>query len=146
MEKKPLRMYRNSLLSAFKKFSVRGKYRIVGSSSTRGSIYSSDYDLNSKIEKGVDLLEHVHNLFKNPKDFIICDFKTGNFHWSHEQVLLDKHGKIILEDELKKDHMIKIDFVIVTAGGLAECSEVYYYKKASKKIPLSSWKPISIYI
>ena len=127
-------MYQNSLLSAFKKISVRGKYRIVGSNATRGSIYSSDYDLNSKIEKGVDLLEHVQNLFKNPKDFIICDFKTGDLHWSREQVLSGKHGKILLEDELKKEsNFIKIDFAIVTAGGLAECSEVYYYKKTSKK-------------
>ena len=97
MEKKPLWMYQNSLLSAFKKFSVRGKYRIVGSSSTRGSIYSSDYDLNSKIEKGVNLLEHVQNLFKNPKDIIICDFKTGDLHWSREQVLSGKHGKFYLK-------------------------------------------------
>ena len=78
------------------------------------------------------MLTHIQNLYRHPPA-IITGFKTGSLHWSKEQILKGKHGKILLEDELKKDHMIKIDFYIQTVGGLAECSEVYYYKKASKK-------------
>jgi hypothetical protein len=129
---KPNWMIQNSLLSVFKAFSVRGKYRIVGSSATRGSIYSSDYDLNSKIG-GIDLLEHIQNLYKNSKDIFITDFKTGDLHWSREQVLKGKHGDALLKDELKKDHMIKLDFIVQTPERLAECSEVYYYTEPKKK-------------
>ena len=128
---KPTWMIQDKIISTIKAFSVRGKWRLVGSNATRGSIYGVDYDTNSKIE-GIDMLDHIQSLYRHPPA-IITGFKTGNLHWSKEQILKGKHGKFLLEDELKKDHMIKIDFVIVTAGGLAECSEVYYYKKASKK-------------
>jgi hypothetical protein len=128
---KPIWMIQDEILSVFKSFAVKGKYRIVGSNATRGMLYGSDYDGNSKIE-GVDMLKHVQNLYKHPKA-IITDFKTGDLHWSREQILKGRHGNALLADELKKDHMIKVDFVIVTAGGLAECSEVYYYKEPPKK-------------
>ena len=124
-------MIQDKIISTIKAFSVRGKWRLVCSNATRGSIYSVDYDTNSKIE-GVNMLTHIQSLYPHPPA-IISGFKTGDLHWSREQVLSGKHGKILLEDELKKEHMIKIDFCIQTVGGLAECSEVYYYKKALKK-------------
>jgi cupin superfamily acireductone dioxygenase involved in methionine salvage len=126
---KPNRMLQNKILNTIKKFSVRGKYRIVGSNATRGSLYSVDYDTNSKIE-GVDILTHIQNLYKHPPA-IITDFKTGSLHWTREQVLKGRHGNHLLADELKKNHMIKLDFVVQTPE-LAECSEVYFYTEPKK--------------
>ena len=85
---KPTWMFQESILSAIKAFSVRGKYRIVGSNATRGSIYGSDYDTNSKIV-GIDMLEHIQNLYRHPPA-IIKGFKTGSLHWSKEQILKGK--------------------------------------------------------
>ena len=123
-------MLQNKILNTIKAFSVRGKFRLVGSNSTRGSIYNSDYDTNSKIE-GVDILTHIQNLYRHPPA-IITSFKTGDLHWSREQVLKGMHGHISLQDELKKDQFIKIDFVVQTPE-LAECSEVYFYTEPKKK-------------
>jgi hypothetical protein len=128
---KPNWMIQDSILNTIKSFSVRGKFRLVGSASTRGSIYNSDYDANSQID-GVNMLEHIQSLYKHPPA-IITSFKTGNLHWSREQVLSGKHGPNLLADELKENNFIKIDFVILTPERLAECSEVYYYNEPSKK-------------
>ena len=128
---KPISMIQDEIINAVKAFAVKGKFRIIGSNMTRGILYGTDYDVNSKIQ-GVDMLTHIQNLYKHPKA-IITDFKTGDLHWSKAQILKGKHGRALLKDELKKDQLIKIDFTVITVGGLAECSEVYYYKPQSKK-------------
>ena len=64
---KPISMIQDEIISAIKAFSVKGKYRIVGSNATRGVLYGSDYDSNSEIGS-TDLMTHLQNLFKNPKD------------------------------------------------------------------------------
>jgi len=56
---------------------------------TRGVLYGSDYDANSKIGS-IDMLKHIQSLCKHPPA-IITDFKTGDIHWSKEQVLKGKH-------------------------------------------------------
>jgi len=133
LTQKPNSMIQDEIINAVKAFAVKGKFRIIGSNMTRGVLYGSDYDINSKIEKGVDMLTHIQNLYKHPKA-IITDFKTGNdLHWTKAQILKGKHGRVLLKDELKKNQLIKIDFAVITVGGLAECSEVYYYKVQSKK-------------
>jgi hypothetical protein len=128
---KPNSMIQDSIINAVKAFAVKGKFRIIGSNSTRSMLYGVDYDANSKIQ-GVDMLTHIQNLYKHPPA-IITDFKTGDLHWSKEQVLKGKHGNALLKDELIKVQLIKVDFVVVTVGGLAECSEVYYTKDQPKK-------------
>jgi hypothetical protein len=124
-------MLQDAIVNVVKAFAVKGKFRIIGSNMTRGILYGSDYDVNSKIQ-GDDMLTHIQNLYKYPQA-IITDFKTGSMHWTKAQVLKGKHGRALLKDELKKNQLIKIDFTVITVGGLAECSEVYYYKAPSKK-------------
>lgn len=128
---KPNSMIQDEIINAVKAFAVKGKFRIIGSNMTRGILYGADYDANSKIQ-GVDMLTHIQNLYKHPKA-VITDFKTGDIHWTKPQILKGKHGRVLLKDELKKNQLIKIDFTVITVGGLAECSEVYYYKAQSKK-------------
>jgi predicted TIM-barrel fold metal-dependent hydrolase len=40
---KPTSMIQDKIISAIKDFSVKGKYRIIGSNATRGVLYGSDY-------------------------------------------------------------------------------------------------------
>lgn len=129
---KPTSMIQGKITRVIKDFSVKGKYRIIGSNATRGILYGSDYDTNSKIGSA-DLLKHIQNIYKNPQDIIITDFKTGDLHWTEDQILKGRHGIYLLKDELKKDQMIKIDFVVPTVEGLKECSEVYYRKDEPKE-------------
>jgi hypothetical protein len=128
---KPNSMIQDKITSAIKDFSVKGKYRIIGSNATRGILYGSDYDANSKIE-GVNMLTHIKKLYKHPPA-IITDLKIGDTHWTSDDILKGRNGIYLLKDELKKDHMIKIDFVVPTVEGLKECSEVYYRKDEPKE-------------
>lgn len=125
---KPDWMIQDKIIDAIKSFSVKGKWRLVGSNATRAVLYGSDYDANSKIEKGVNMLTHIKKLYKHPPA-IITNLKIGDTHWTKEQVLKGRNGTYLLKDELNKDQFIKIDFTVVTVNGLAECSEVYYRKE-----------------
>jgi hypothetical protein len=77
---KTLDMLNNKIGNLVEKFAVKGKVKLVGSNQRRGQLYTSDYDIMTKLN---DRAETLANYFKNvmeeipKKQYYFMDFKCG---------------------------------------------------------------------
>ena len=79
-------------------------------------------------------------MFSAPLPFIFVDFKAGHsesadgkLRWTPRQLKAGINNGVPLEDALKDDMPIKLDFVIEIDGQFVEVSEIYTTKYQTKK-------------
>ena len=146
----PIQDYNNQLIETFNKLSIAKKYKIIGSSSLKPTVYFNDYDLNEYFKSDTKnilnkITSHFKTLFKetynNPNEWII-DFKCGidpnynkdedgyKLRWSRQDI---NKGYKVLKDGTKKyfkdcildKTIMKIDFILLLNGAFTEISENY---------------------
>ena len=80
-------------------------------------------------------------MFSGHLPFIFVDFKSGHdssksdgkLRWTPKQLKAGKNNGVLLEDALKEDMPIKLDFVIQMDGEFVEVSEIYETPWQTKK-------------
>jgi hypothetical protein len=146
----PIQDYNNLLIETFNKLSIAKKYKIIGSSSLKPTLYFNDYDLNEYFKSDTknilnNITSHFKTLFKetynNPNAWII-DFKCGvdpnydkiedgyKLRWSRQDI---NKGYKVLKDGTKKyfkncildKTIMKIDYILLLNGAFTEISENY---------------------
>ena len=136
MQTKSNNDFNNNLVDVFNLLSIKGKYRVIGSSSLKEILYNSDYDLNEMDHiKGPDAFTKVYEIFKHKfkiaksnKNIYISDFKCGinndqPIRWSYNDMMTKKQQFI---DALKTKSMIKLDIIYLLNGIYVEITEVYF--------------------
>ena len=136
MQTKSNNDFNNNLVDVFNLLSIKGKYRVIGSSSLKEILYNSDYDLNEMDNiKGPDAFTKVYEIFKHKfkiaksnKNIYISDFKCGinndqPIRWSYNDMMTKKQQFI---DALKTKSMIKLDIIYLLNGIYVEITEVYF--------------------
>ena len=136
MQTKSNNDFNNNLVDVFNLLSIKGKYRVIGSSSLKEILYNSDYDLNEMDNiKGHDAFTKVYEIFKHKfkiaksnKNIYISDFKCGinndqPIRWSYNDMMTKKQQFI---DALKTKSMIKLDIIYLLNGIYVEITEVYF--------------------
>lgn len=146
----PIQDYNNHLIQTFNKLSIAKKYKIIGSSSLKPTVYFNDYDLNEYFKSDSKSIlnkisSHFKTLYKktydNPDTWII-DFKCGidpnynkdeddnKLRWSRQDI---NKGYKVLKDGTKKyfkdcildKTIMKIDYILLLNGVFTEISENY---------------------
>lgn len=120
------------------KFGISQKVKIMGSNSFKGLLYPSDLDLVSPINDDAKVLaNYFKKLFSKPLPFIFMDFKAGldngKLRWTPTQLKKGMNKGILLEDAIRDDMLIKLDYVIKLDGQFVEVSTIYDTKYQSKK-------------
>jgi len=136
MQTKSNNDFNNNLVDVFNLLSIKGKYRVIGSSSLKEILYNSDYDLNEMDHiKGPDAFTKVYEIFKHKfkiaksnKNIYISDFKCGinndqPIRWSYNDMMTKKQQFI---EALKTKSMIKLDIIYLLNGIYVEITEVYF--------------------
>ena len=136
MQTKSNNDFNNNLVDVFNLLSIKGKYRVIGSSSLKEILYNSDYDLNEMDHiKGPDAFTKVYEIFKHKfkiaksnKNIYISDFKCGinndqPIRWSYNDMMTKKQQFI---QALKTKSMIKLDIIYLLNGIYVEITEVYF--------------------
>jgi hypothetical protein len=150
----PIEDYNNHLIETFNKLSIAKKYKIIGSSSLKPTLYFNDYDLNEYFKSDSKnilnkITSHFKTLFKetyNNPDAWIIDFKCGidpnydkdelsmedgyKLRWSRQDI---NKGYKVLRDGTKKyfkdcildKTIMKIDYILLLNGAFTEISENY---------------------
>ena len=74
---KPLALLNDKVGAAIHHFDISGKAHLVGSSSVRGMLYASDYDIETRLQgRAETLAHHLQAAFRDPAN-IILEFKCG---------------------------------------------------------------------
>jgi len=131
----------NRVAKIVHRFAVSQKLKIMGSNSFKGLHFPTDLDLVATIDDSAKVLaNHFQKLFSEPLPFIFMDFKAGHssssdgkLRWTPKQLKEGKNNDISLEDALKEDMLIKLDFVIEIDGQFVEVSEIYNTEYQTKK-------------
>ena len=144
--KKSVDMFASPLPGIIHRFSVQQKIKLMGSNSFQGLHYPSDIDIVSEItEPAKALATHLQKLFSQKLPFYFFDFKCGynpfvkdkKLRWKPEDLangkILLKNGYKYLEDCIKEDYLIKLDFVVVVGNTFAEVSQIYDTPYQSEK-------------
>lgn len=134
LKPKKITDFNNKIGNIIHKFSISGKYKILGSNSFRGLLYPSDIDIDSTITEPADVLaRHFQLLFSKPLPFIFLDFKAGTdpskednkMRWTPQQLKKGVNKGKTLCQAIKEDMLIKLDFVVPIGDTFAEISEIY---------------------
>ena len=141
LKKKPWSEIDNRVAKIVHRFALSQKLKIMGSNSFKGLHFPSDLDLVSTIDDSAKVLSnHFQKLFSAPLPFIFVDFKAGHsesadgkLRWTPRQLKAGINNGVPLEDALKDDMPIKLDFVIEIDGQFVEVSEIYTTKYQTKK-------------
>jgi hypothetical protein len=131
----------NKVSAIAHKFGISQKVKMMGSNSFKGLLYPSDLDIVSPIQDSAKVLaNHFQKLFSKPLPFIFIDFKAGHsldpdgkLRWTPKQLKAGINKGILLEDAIKDDMLVKLDFVINLNDQFVEVSEIYDTKYQSKK-------------
>ena len=142
--------FNSNLINTFNNLSIGTKYKIIGSSSLKSTLYFNDYDIHEFFksnDKNIlnKITNHFKTLFKesykNPNTWI-TDLKCGidpNYNKDEDEYKLrwDRHdiakGFKILRDGTKKcfkdcildKTMMKLDYILLLDGQFTELSENY---------------------
>ena len=136
INKKSLISYPNYLKNIFSIVSLNHDYNIVGTSSVRGMLYASDYDLNMYLiehdtkEKTINYIDSNFNkLFHkidNDDNIYFIDFKIAGLHWTMDELLRGYKGNVKFKSGLSSDDIIKLDIIArLNYGEFAEISMIY---------------------
>jgi hypothetical protein len=144
--KKSVDMFASPLPGIIHRFSVQQKIKLMGSNSFQGLHYPSDIDIVSEItEPAKALANHLQKLFSGKLPFYFFDFKCGHnpfvkdkkLRWKPKDLangkILLKNGYKSLEDCIKEDYLIKLDFVVPVGNTFAEVSEIFDTQYQSQK-------------
>ena len=145
LKPKPISELNNTIGSIAHKFAIQNKLKLLGSNSYKGLLFSSDYDFTSDITEPITALAtHFQQLFSKPLPFIFLDFKAGldngdKIRWTPKDlakgyVILHKQKKT-LEEALKDNTIIKLDYAVKLGNSFFENSIIFYtkYQTESKK-------------
>ena len=136
INKKSLISYPNYLKNIFSIVSLNHDYNIVGTSSVRGMLYASDYDLNMYLiehdtkEKTINYIDSnfnklFHKIDKDDNIYFI-DFKIAGLHWTMDELLRGYKGNVKFKSGLSSDDIIKLDIIArLNYGEFAEISMIY---------------------
>jgi len=136
INKKSLISYPNYLKNIFTVISLNNNYNIVGTSSVRGILYTSDYDLNTHLiehDTKEDTISHIDKVFNKlfhiidkDEDIYFMDFKLSGLHWTLDELLRGSKGKTKFKNGLTSDDMIKLDIVArLSYANFVEISMIY---------------------
>ena len=144
--KKSVDMFASPLPGIIHRFSIQQKIKLMGSNSFQGLHYPSDIDIVSEItEPAKALASHLQKLFSGKLPFYFFDFKCGynpyvkdkKLRWKPEDLangkIMLKNGYKSLEDCIKEDYLIKLDFVVPVGNTFAEVSEIFDTPYQSQK-------------
>ena len=90
-------MIDNKIANFIHKFSVQGKVKLIGSSQYRGMLFTTDYDITSKLEGRAEILaDHFKKVMQSipKKSYYFMDFKCGldkRFIFDFDKDNLDKY-------------------------------------------------------
>ena len=132
LKNKPISELNNKIGDIAHKFAIQNKLKLLGSNSYKGLLFSSDYDFTSDITEPISALaKHLQQLFSKPLPFIFLDFKAGldgdKLRWTPKQIA-NGFNKKSLEDALKENTLIKLDYAIKIGVSYAENSIIFYTK------------------
>lgn len=144
--KKKISYLNNEIGNIAHKFSIQHKLKLLGSNSYRGILYGSDYDFVSTITEPIKALSmHLQELFSKPLPFLFMDFKAGTdptkpdgkLRWTPKDlskgyVIINKQKKT-LEDALKENMIIKLDYAVQVGHSFLENSMIFYTRYQSQK-------------
>ena len=136
INKKSLISYPNYLKNIFTVISLNNSYNIVCTSSVRGILYTSDYDLNMHlIEHNTkeETINHIDKIFNNlfhiidkDENIYFMDFKIAGLHWTLNELLRGYKNKIKFKNGLLSDEIIKLDIVArLSYANFVEISMIY---------------------
>lgn len=145
LKKKPIELINNQVGDIAHKFAIQNKLKLLGSNSYRGLLFPSDYDFTSTITEPIKALsQHFQKLFSKPLPFIFLDFKAGidesqedkKLRWmpkdlSNGYVIIHNQKKT-LEDAMKENMLIKLDYAIKLDKSFLENSIIFYTKYQTK--------------
>jgi len=140
--KKKISYLNNEIGDIAHKFSIQHKLKLLGSNSYRGILYGSDYDFVSKITEPMKALsKHLQELFSKPLPFLFLDFKAGTdptkedgkMRWSPKELSKGKNKGKSLEEALKENMIIKLDYAIQVGNSFLENSIIFYTRFQSQK-------------
>jgi len=140
--KKKISYLNNEIGDIAHKFSIQHKLKLLGSNSYRGILYGSDYDFVSKITEPMKALsKHLQELFSKPLPFLFLDFKAGidptkedgKMRWSPKDLSNGYNKNKSLEDALKENMLIKLDYAIQIGNSFLENSIIFYTRYQSQK-------------
>ena len=133
LKNKPITELNNKIGDIAHKFAIQNKLKLLGSNSYKGLIFPSDYDFTSDISESIKALaKHLSDLFKKSLPFIFLDFKAGLFNgekirWTPKQIS-NGFNKKSLEDALKDNTLIKLDYAVKLGNSFFENSIIFYTK------------------
>lgn len=158
MKKKRIDSLNNTLGDIVHKFSIQNKLKLMGSNSLRGILFPSDYDFISKITEPIKALStHFQELFSKPLPFLFLDFKAGSdstkedgkLRWTPKDISKGYVKKKTLEEALKEDLVIKLDYAVQSGNAFLENSIIfntsYQSQKTKKEIELDLQADINLY-
>lgn len=137
LKQKPISEINNTIGSIAHTFSIQNKLKLLGSNSFKGLLHPSDYDFTSDITEPIKALsKHLQQLFAKPLPFIFLDFKAGldngdKIRWTPKD-LANGFNKKSLEDALKDNTLIKLDYAVKIGITYAENSIIFYTKYQSE--------------
>jgi hypothetical protein len=144
--KKKIAYLNNEIGDIAHKFSIQNKLKLMGSNSLRGILFPSDYDFVSKITEPMKALSnHLQELFSKPLPFLFLDFKAGSdptkkdkkLRWTPEDLskgyVIIHNQKKTLEDALKENMLIKLDYAVPIGNSFFENSILFITRHQSPK-------------
>jgi hypothetical protein len=145
MKRKSIHLLNNKIGDVAHRFSIQNKIKLLGSNSYRGILFGADYDFVSKITEPMKAFaKHLQELFKKVP-FIFLDFKAGidptkkdkKLRWTPKDLAkgyIQIHGhKKTLEDALKENMLIKLDYALPIGNSFFENSIIFNTPFQSKK-------------
>lgn len=159
LKPKPWSEFDNRISKIVHKYAVSQKVKLMGSNSFKGLLYPSDLDVVSEISDSSKVLaNHFKKLFSGKLPFIFIDFKAGydpkktdcKLRWTPRQLKAGINQGILLEDAIRDDMPIKLDFVVPIDGQFVEVSEIYatqyQTKKTIEQVEIEMEEEISKYV
>jgi hypothetical protein len=160
--KKKIAYLNNKIGDIAHKFSIQNKLKLMGSNSLRGILFPSDYDFVSKITEPMKALSiHLQELFSKPLPFLFLDFKAGTdptkldgkLRWTIDDLskgyVIIHNEKKTLEDALKENMLIKLDYAVPIGNSFFENSIIFITRfqtqKTKKQIEKELDEDITIY-
>ena len=139
---KPNSLLNNDITKVAHKFGVSHRVKIMGSNGLRGIIYPSDFDFVSTVKEDAKALaHHLQSLFSKPLPFYFMDFKAGRdksvkdgkLRWSPETLKKGMNKGKSLEDAIKEDMLIKLDYIQHIGNSFFENSIIFDTKYQKPK-------------
>jgi hypothetical protein len=145
MKRKSIDLLNNKIGDIAHRFAIQNKIKLLGSNSYRGILFGSDYDFVSKITEPMKAFaKHLQETFKKVP-FIFIDFKAGidptkkdkKLRWTPKDIVkgyvLIRGQKKTLEESLKENMLIKLDYAVPVGNSFLENSIIFNTPFQSKK-------------